>query len=1160
MKACPPQDQLAALLADRLADAQAQALEAHLENCLACQQVLEQLTRADTLRDHCSGQSFLRRLEQQPPSLVGFEPTPTVEPPPRETLTGWPVIPGYEILGELDRGGMGIVYQARDTQLNRVVALKVILAGSHAGAAELARFRTEAQAIARMQHPNIVQVFEVGEHDSKPFLALEFCPGGSLDKKLAGTPLPASEAARLVETLARAMQAAHQALVIHRDLKPANVLLTADGTPKITDFGLARKLDEVGRTASNAIVGTPSYMAPEQAGGKTKEIGPAADIYALGAILYELLTGRPPFKAATALDTLMQVVNDEPVPPSQFQSKTPRDLETICLKCLRKEPVKRYASALELAEDLARFQAGESIRARPVGAGERVVKWARRRPAAAALLAVSVLAAVSLVAGGVFFTARLAEQVKRAERARNEADLLVIRSGIDRATGLCEQGDIDQGLLWWADSLEKAERAGAADFERVIRSNLAHWRGRIHPLLGCLEHRDEVRAIAFAPTGRLAATGSADGTVQIWDVTTGQKVGPVLKHEQPILAVHFSPDGKVLVTVAGRSATLWNAATCARRHRSALVHSADISSVAFHPSGTSLLLAGKDGKAQLWDTVSGRPVGVPLGHEGSIQAATFSPDGTLLATASSDRTARLWHGDSGKPAGIPPLRHSKPVSSVAFRPDGLAVLTGSGDGTAQVWAVATGARIGTPLKHNARVNVVRFSPDGDTIVTGSQDWNACVWDARSAALRAKLPHQAPVDSLDLSPDGTILLTGSRDGKARLWTLATGQLFHTPLPHPGEVRVVAFAPDGRTVLTAGHEHAARLWAVTAPPVHPPWLDHPGWAFAMAFSPDGRWLATPFEDHGVQLWNTQTGKKGPHLEHPGLVRAVAFSPDGRFLVTGGKDRQARCWRVETGASLGPGLPHGEEVSAAAFSPDGRLLFTGTMTENMPGTVRCWERTTGKRLGSWVAHKGPVWGMACSPDGRWLLTASADHRARLWEVATEALQATLRHQGMVWSVAFTPDGTAALTGSADHTARLWEVPSGTPIGAPFHERGPVRTVTVRSDGRVVLLGGTQHGARLWDVPTRKPLTAPLLHDGPVLAAAFAGDGEQIRTAAEDKALTLWKLPSPMFGTAEQILLRMQVITGMELEPGGTARVLDAAEWQERRRRLVDAGGSPR
>ncbi|HZV07322.1 MAG TPA: protein kinase [Gemmataceae bacterium] len=323
----------------------------------------------------------------------------------------WPNIPGYEIVGELGRGGMGVVYKARQTQLDRMVALKMILSGGMADQDDLARFRTEAEAIARLQHANIVQIHEVGEHDGRPFFSLEFCAGGSLADKLNGTPLPAERAASLVETLAQAMEAAHQSHVIHRDLKPANVLLTADGTPKITDFGLAKKLDVPGQTYTGAVMGTPSYMAPEQASGQ-KDIGPAADVYALGAILYELLTGRPPFKAATTVDTILQVRYDEPVPPRQLQSKVPRDVETICLKCLQKMPNARYARALDLAEDLRRFRAGEPIRARPPGPLERGWKLARRYPGWAAALV--VLAAGFLVSAILAGIAK--QEAKRAER------------------------------------------------------------------------------------------------------------------------------------------------------------------------------------------------------------------------------------------------------------------------------------------------------------------------------------------------------------------------------------------------------------------------------------------------------------------------------------------------------------------------------------------------------------------------------------------------------------------------------------------------------------------------------------------------------------------------------------------------------------------------
>jgi tetratricopeptide (TPR) repeat protein len=328
-------------------------------------------------------------------------------------------VPGYAIEALLGRGGMGVVYKAQHLALKRTVALKMVLAGGHAGPQQLARFRIEVEAAARLQHPNIVQIYEVGEADGLPCCALEFVEGGNLAGKIAGKPLPAREAARLVESLARAMQLAHSRNVVHRDLKPANILLTPDGTPKITDFGLARQMDsDSGETQAGAVVGTPSYMAPEQASGSSHEAGPAADVYALGAILYDCLTSRPPFKGKSVVETLDQVRTQEPTPPSRLQQGVPLDLETICLKCLRKEPENRYASAAELADELVRYQRGEPILARPVGRIERVVKWGKRNPVVTGAAATVVVAlAIGTTVSYLKYREAEAERAKATENA-----------------------------------------------------------------------------------------------------------------------------------------------------------------------------------------------------------------------------------------------------------------------------------------------------------------------------------------------------------------------------------------------------------------------------------------------------------------------------------------------------------------------------------------------------------------------------------------------------------------------------------------------------------------------------------------------------------------------------------------------------------------------
>jgi tetratricopeptide (TPR) repeat protein len=407
--------------------------------------------------------------------------------------------PGYEILGELGCGGMGVVYRARQTSLNRPVALKMILAPKHAGPQQAARFRAEAEAVARLQHPNIVQVYEVGEHGGRPFFSMELVEGGSLAEHIAGNPQPAAEAARLVEVLARAVQHAHSRGVVHRDLKPANVLLqkTDEGRPeasrsnsclesaafcpKITDFGLAKRLDiPAAQTQTGAVMGSPSYMAPEQTGRSPHGIGPAADVWALGAILYEMLTGRPPFKAETALDTLLQVVHDDPLPPSRLRARTPRDLETVCLKCLEKEPRRRYPSAAALADDLRRFLDGKPVLARPLSPAGRTYRWARRRPAAAALIAVSVLVLGGLAALGAWQHVRENDRLARA------------------------RADVEQTLEDARDDFrqEQWELAGAHLRNALARMDaepsLAQWRPGAEQLLA----ETEARAFAADAWGR----------------------------------------------------------------------------------------------------------------------------------------------------------------------------------------------------------------------------------------------------------------------------------------------------------------------------------------------------------------------------------------------------------------------------------------------------------------------------------------------------------------------------------------------------------------------------------------------------------------------------------------------------------------------------------
>jgi serine/threonine-protein kinase len=405
-----------------------------------------------------------------------------------------PQIPGYEVEAVLGRGGMGIVFRARHLRLNRPVALKMVLAGAYAGPREKERFQRESEAAARLRHPNVVHVYNVGEANGRPYFTMELVDGGSLSQKLRGTPQPVHQAGQLVATLARAMQAAHECCgLVHRDLKPANILLAADGTPKISDFGLARRLEGgAGLTQSGVPVGTPSYMAPEQARGQTDAVGPAVDVYALGAILYELLTGRPPFRAATGAETMQQVISQEPAPPSRLNDQVPRDLETICLKCLHKEPERRYASAAALADDLGRFGEGRPIQARPVGWAERSWRWGRRNPTAAALLA-TALALVGLASGGgVWLVQQRAE--RRAEATRRDGELRhEVGTAVTQAVSLRQRFLFREARELLEQARQRLEPAGPDDLRRQVDQGQTD--------LDLAEHLDTARGRAATLVG-----------------------------------------------------------------------------------------------------------------------------------------------------------------------------------------------------------------------------------------------------------------------------------------------------------------------------------------------------------------------------------------------------------------------------------------------------------------------------------------------------------------------------------------------------------------------------------------------------------------------------------------------------------------------------------
>ena len=981
----------------------------------------------------------------------------------------------YELLSEIARGGMGVVFKARQISLNRIVAVKVVLHGPFSSPEFVTRFRTEVAAIASLRHPNIVGIYEAGQSGNDHFFSMEYIEGQSLAHAVREQPLPVRRSASYLKDVALAVDYAHQRGVLHRDLKPSNILLDALDQPRVTDFGLAKLLNsDAELTTTGQVLGSPSYISPEQAAGTARDFGASGDVYSLGAILYHLLTGRPPFQGETVPQVLAQVLADDPVPPRRLNPSVSVDLQTICLKCLQKEPARRYPSAQALAEDLGRFLANEPIRARPVSFAEKIWLWCRRRPLLAAL---TVALNLVLVFGilGILWQWRRAEHNAEGERAQRHAAedyaarmrLNLYAGDISFAAQAWQRGNL--GLARHTLAALKPQ-AGEEDLRGFEWRNLWSQCGgdQLATLTG---HDGIVTCATFSPDGKFIASGSRDQTVRIWGAGRWEFLTTLNAATGAVWTVKFTPDSRFLVTSGEGGTRLWDCASwkCLKTfpgETASLAQTAPLVAV----SEVSLFSWWKPAHpVSVWNYLTGEKVrDLP-----KSRVFALSPDGALLALKNASIGIELWDVASGE------LRRT--------------------------------------LTESNTVRELKFSPDGNQLLVLSGKLPPRIHDLRSNLPPTSVPgHTMDVFAADFSPDGATLATVSSDQTLRLTDLATLQTKQILRGHESEVWCVAFSADGKNLVTGGKDQKVLLWS-SEPLPGPPVIRHWSSLVKPFFSPDGKRLVAfgaPGARGASSVWDVETGLRVRALTGR---KVIGFSPDGTRLVRWRDDERGLEFlaldstNVTEVALAGTGEKI-RDIVYDGFSADRKTFYA---TDRL-SRVGIWDLATG-RLKKWFQSPAPpISTSAISPDGRWLALASVPEKfIRLYDLESGRETQFHGHLDTVRGLDFSPDGATLASGSLDGTIRLWNVTNGAALGVLPGHMEEATGVAFSPDGRTLASVNVRHSLKLWHIATRRELAS---WDAPQVGGLlqFSPDGTSLAVTLRTNAI--WLLKAPALETLEK------------------------------------------
>ncbi|MDG3006680.1 WD40 repeat domain-containing serine/threonine protein kinase [Paludisphaera mucosa] len=1060
----------------------------------------------------------------------------------------------YHILEEIGRGGMGVVYKARQLNPGRIVAIKMILAGDHANVRERARLRTEAEAAAKLAHPNIVQILDADYHEGLPFLVMEFVDGGNLSQMLRSMPQPIRWSARLIETLARAIHAAHRSGIVHRDLNPTNILMTQAGVPKIGDFGLAKfLLTDAGASQSGKLLGTPSYMAPEQLSDGSLNVGAQTDVYALGAVLYEMLTGTPPYRGLTPMETLCQVAEGEIVPPSKLRHGLPEDLETICLKCLERNAAARYADARALADDLRRFQDREPIQARRTPRLRRAMQWASREPLAAAFLSLSFLLLLTLfIVSAVYslYIQSYSEESKR-EFANHEVQRYMNRISKNKADTESEQARrnrYDHQLGRIQDHVRRGESEVAIEtfdvlkrtppaklgFEWYYVDRLVHRSARL--LSDASAHKAPVGRIAASGDGKTLVSGDVEGKIVEWDVPSRSPT-TVLTMESRIpvrgLAVASDPRGRPLayaaVHVDEESAVvrIWDG--WGRRNSWSFGETMrEVDEVGFARGGTLLAVrCGDDGplrRALFFAADGGKWFELEDDELSDTTCAAFSAAADAMAIGCGDGSVVVRGRDEGRDAVLHPPDPARPTT-LAFSEDGDFLATGWDDGRLVVWDL----RDETPATVLSCVDgpptYLSFCLGGRGLVVLEGPRTLVVRGLRGDASRRPLTKSslAPL-RLATSPDGQALVAGFETEPVQIWDLEEPSAAPRRVSELRAPSCLQFSPAGGSLFLNFDQDAIFVWSRSRAP-HPRMelAGHAAEAWSLAFSADGRTLATGGDDHQIKLWDVERGTELAAIEaHEQTVSGLAFSPSGDHLASVGLDGAWKIWRfrrddpgggarLELLRTLRPaGL---SQLRCVAYSTDGgRIAASGLKPDILLDSAPGYDRP----MTIPDAHTAMITALAFSPGPTsQLASAGCDRQVRLWDPQLGDNIDAKRGDGAMLALASSPVDDAfrsLLAASGDQ--RLVSVldASNRNFGDPVRGHpASIRSLAFSHDGLTLATGCDDGGVRLCDVQTRQIVLGLEGHHARINAVAFSPDDETLASCSHTGEVFLWKSSAP-------------------------------------------------